>query len=312
MNGIFGINRAIIWNKNSASKDMVIHSYLRSRGLLEISDSEDLKDYRERVLPTYGSIKAQWTDYGSGRPLFYWLNQHAKAGGVTAEVLSESNGSTHDGVFLFAGDNYLGLDYDYFLNDRERGASIKLEAKLERQIVEAIIDSALTNDYTRFGVEPNYLHEPGYYDSAAYWPPVFGGCEITPGTPLFDKDEISSRSLVIKTTGKKTAWARTRVSWLNVEFSVTLERSSVQAIRDYSRITPFAPRLTIKEYNNASGNYEQFVFEEGVLSLVRSNKIGDDERSVTLKFAGNCNPFRVETNVVPAGISSNYQYVFKI
>ncbi len=277
-----GIRRIALWDKANTEAGIIVLT-MRQAGKLTITDKEDIKDFRNRVLPDMINFKIEAVSYDIGRPLLYYLLVHAKADGVSTEVITRKiSTGVYDGIFSFAGDNFLGLDFEYTMSQKERSAKIMLEATYERDIALAILNDAYGNN------TPNDLNgfDEVSFLTDYYRPAYFSYCKYgSSDTVLFTKDQIVSRKLTVKSKGNKTVYDRTIVNMLDVLFEVELAKSEIGDIKTFFESIPVAPKLSLQEKDPA-GKSELHVFKEGVLSLSRETNIADDSRTIKLKFQG--------------------------
>lgn len=301
-----GIRRLALWDNADAKNDVISLSN-RATGTFAVDEKEDVTDYRGRVKPHMINFKLEAKDYSMGRPALYYLLRHLNEGRVSVEVLSRVvslTGPVYDGIFKFIGaTNALGIDIDYVLDAKERSAALTLEKSFDWLDGKAIIDASQGNTPETLSSFP-----PDHYDATMYRAPKFEFVKYGSGeTVLFEKDEIISRKLSIKSNSQKNIYDASTCNYLDVLFEVELSKAGKGDIKSFFEIGD-CPKLIIRETDPAG--YEEHVFNAGVLSIKRNAVIGDDTRSMKLMFKGSIPPNMV-TYANPGG-ATNHQYTYQL
>ncbi|MCA0387594.1 MAG: hypothetical protein LCH52_03780 [Bacteroidetes bacterium] len=285
-----GIKRLVIWNAAVTEGDLnaanIIDLNIRTAGSA-IIDDETVDDVKGRQLPLYKSFKIEASAHNIGRPLGYYLLNHAKTGETRVEAVLTPSTS---GVLQITGSNYLGLDYEYTFTGQERVAKITLEGKFDFTSGSVITDAMVTN--TLIASSSLGLSESYQFETAQYFSPAFGmvGYKATSGsayTVAFESEEIKERSFTLKTVGRKNVYNKSVVDYLEATAEYTILNASptkYKALNDLVK-TNFAPGVKIQE-RNSTGAHEVHEFQVGVLSLKNMATFGEDDRFLKLTFKG--------------------------
>lgn len=301
-----GIRRLALWESNDAKSEIISLSN-RASGTFVIDEKKDVTDYRQRVKPHMVNFKVEAKDYSMGRPALYYLLRRLVDGRVSAEVVTRAitlSPLVYDGVFKFVGaTNALGLDIEYILDAKERAAVLTLEKSFDWLDAKAIIDAAQNNT-----VETLTSFPVDHYDATMYRAPKFefvkyGASE----TVLFERDEIISRKLSIKSNSQKNIYDASTCNYLDVTLELELSKAGKGDIKSFFEITD-CPKLIVRETDPAG--YEEHIFNAGVLSLTRNANIGDESRTMKLTFQGSIPPNMV-TYANPGG-ATNHQYTYQL
>lgn len=300
-----GIRRLAIWDNADAKSDIISLSN-RASGIFTIDEKKDVTDYRGRVKPHMINFKIEAKDFSMGRPALYYLLTHLSRGRVSCEVVTRLTATgVYDGVFKFIGlTNALGLDIDYVLDAKERSAALTIEKSFDWLDGKTLIDAAQGNTVETLSGFP-----VDHYDGTMYRAPRFEFVKYGTGeTVLFEKDEIISRKLSIKSNSQKNIYDASTCNYLDVSLELELSKSGKADIKSFFEITD-CPKLIIRETDPAG--YEEHIFNAGVLSLSRNTSIGDDSRTMKLSFNGKV-PNSLITYANPGSVVTNHQYTYTL
>ncbi len=251
---------------------------LRNAATMARTPFKDVKTYLNQSLRNMINFKIDFESLqpslGKLKSMIGWANLNCDAQIVTSP---QSIGGSSD-VYQFIGVNKLGLDFEYLITADKRSMKTTLEAAMEYNRAQAMVDSADTtaaiavagitgagNDYTK------------------YRAPFFLAFEAPQATALFAAQDLTERSFSIKTKNKKDLYNTSMVDYLTFNFTIAARDASV-AKQVVMMSKDMSPNILVKEQNN-SPFYDAFDFNAGVLSLVDEYNDADEARAIKLIFS---------------------------
>lgn len=280
-----GIKRLVIYKDTEVEANMnLIDLNIRTDGKLTIED-QGIEDVRGRELPISTKFTVEATTQMIGRPLYYYLLNHAGTNTVAVEaVLTPAS----TGVLQITGSNFLGIDFEYSITGKERNAKVTLEGSFEKATSEAIINNFVTATpmtSASLGLGSSYGFDTNLYQSPAFSASAYS-TDGTTYTALFDAEEIKERTFTAKTVSRKNVYDKSLVDYVEVVCEYTIHNASatkVKALHDIHK-THFAPALKVVEKNSTGTENHNFAL--GVLSLKNMSEFGETDRFLKLTFKG--------------------------
>lgn len=205
-----------------------------------------------------------------------WVN-----GNVDAQIITnkQTSGASNGDVYKFIGTRKAGLEFELMFNSDKRSLTPKLEVALPWTDAQTFIDSADGEAPVAFAG----ITGAGD-DQALFRRPSFAKFEAPDTTTILTPDEIASRSYSIKT---KVAFKQDEsnisiVNYLTFDLIMKFRNASVQKEVEIMAKNN-APSLTIRELNEGAF-YDEWKFNNNVLTLVDNANDDDEDRSLELKF----------------------------
>lgn len=283
-----GFNRIAIFNKDGSVSN-IITTNLREKASLTFTPVGE-KDARNRQFRDFLKAKLEYpirdivakAPYAGHR--LYYLIQHAINGGVSAEIVSANDSaSTYDGVFKFFADNFLGLEFDYFIGSKKRGINITCERNFPHSVAQAIIDAAQLNTLETLGGLPLTQNDIGRYVA-----PQFEFITYNEGVStisLTNAEEIVDRQLSIKTlVNNKNEMEIPFIDGFEISLDITMRNATKAKLQELYGLANWCPKIVIREGNGE--NYEEHEFASGLLSFSPETVIADDDRNIKLSLTG--------------------------
>jgi hypothetical protein len=277
-----GINQIAIVDKGTllTTPAGIIALGLRTPSSLEFAPFNPITDYRDRDLRNMINARIQAKTL---QPTLAMLNNlftyilPDRGGDVELLAVPQSSG-VDGGCFQFNGnDNYMGVEFDWIMNAKERTLAFDLQVALEFEEMKALIDAADSNTLVTLGLS-NYG-----IDFTKQKHPY-----IVLGDATFTKDELIDYNFSFKNIGgERSLYNRLITDYIQIQFDFIVRAATISNIvtvlgRDQS------PAVTIREDNNVGATlFDRFVCNANVLSLAADPiYIGDDKRYLKLVYKG--------------------------
>jgi len=312
MNTIPGFRRVVIWDR-ADTKSTVLPIFLSESRNLKISDVEDIKDYKDRVLPSMVEVGADLTVL-SNAPVGYSplasLLTFVKDSGVSAEFLGEKKNSVNEGCYKFIGSNYLGVNFTYGWEALKRFYTVKLLRRFSRQVLKSIVTNAVTASHTPFGTSP-LLYEPGSNPTTQRAFNEFVSLSWGANTAMIEREEIIDLSFKLESRGNENYQKAALVRDILVTLEITVDRADRDDLKAFwdgndELVNGISPAVNYRVNYNDSGKFEEHQFAAGVLTRTKNLDWSDQSRFMKLKFTGAVNPH----SIAPSVISDNFYFAY--
>ncbi len=294
---IAGIKSIILMKKGSfAAPTNLFVAGLRAPATMEMDYYNQTNDYRNRVLTRKRSFKLETKSYQTlMTDLKNFMEVFARDGGVDAQVAAEglytdvSDTKSYGGIFNFSGSNFFGLDFEFMIDNTERGISFTLENALQDLTAKNIIKSADTNtllDISSYAGTNN----PGGYLFGNVHPPFLTDVSIqeTAGgafTTWLNAENIIERKLSIKSKSVKNERTnRSRIYGLTVDLEITTDQSGVTDLGNFLDKTDYIGVQLTESLSD--GSTDKYIFEINTLTNTKIISLGDEERLFKFKVSG--------------------------
>jgi hypothetical protein len=253
---------------------------LRGPGTMLWKTFKEVKDYRERVLPNMinFNIKAE-----SLQPtmlllnqLITWLNLGADIQVITQP---QTTGGSPDIYQFTPSSNQLGIDFELLITQDKRALTVTLEGATEQANAIITIDAADTNTaVTLAGATGDGA------DFSKYRAPFFLAFQSPKATPLFNKGDLIARSYTIKTkSSQKNIYNVSVIDYLTVTLMLQTRNASVA--NQLAQLNSTLGTSVYVQETNASGNYDAFDFNAGVLTQMPEYEDQDKSRNLKVTYA---------------------------
>jgi len=184
------------------------------------------EDYLDRILHKY-SFKS----YQFSAVILQRLLAFAKAGGADFQAVGQKTGpGAWTGVYEYTGDNFMGLDWEITQSQKERSILVTPSTSYEGFVDLAIMQSA--NSLQPIDLAALGLGSLGI-NSDLYVAPDKQFASNYPNVLLCNEWEVIDRTYKIKTMGTKRYRDRTSVTFINFNFSITIDRVNAYDVVNY-------------------------------------------------------------------------------
>lgn len=294
MNSIAGIKHIIIANPNSILSDgfntganqYFCAAQVRDKSKLVMTD-KGIKDYRERLIPQQKNFKLETKVFDANFRLLQLLVQYYVREGVELQVLMERQTQelNSGGCFRFAGNNFLGVDFDFFLSSKERSCSLTFEASLEYADGKALLSAAETNEVYSLPTSAvsNPYNSPSYFDPSHITFPAKISFYNQAGNLLLAVNGLDDYELHFKTAGSKNSYDRTVVQYIETQLKIESSDASMATLKKFLNEEGFDRFGYIKAV--VAKTNEEFIFGGGTFGLEPEATLSDDERKLILNFS---------------------------
>lgn len=279
-----GLKQVVACNKGTLATTPVdpIAMGIRKGATMKRSHYKPLKDYLDGQFRNMMNFNIQLESMQATmfmlKKMLDWVD-----GNMDLQVITnpQAAGGTGD-VYKFNSGNEMGLDFEYVINSDGRTIKPTFEIALPWTTGQTLVDSADSTTPITF---PTITHPRGE-DEALLRKPFFVSFEAPTGTPVLTRNEIVSRSYSIKTKTKKLEESNmTTVDYLIFELMLKFRNASVaKQVEILSKDQ--MPTIKLREQNNAAF-YDEWQFNNGVLTLNDEFDDSDEDRAITLKFQRN-------------------------
>ncbi|HEX2866106.1 MAG TPA: hypothetical protein VHO03_03640 [Ignavibacteriales bacterium] len=260
---------------------------LRGAGSLDISPFKPGKDYRNRTLRNMMNhkydIEALQPTIKMLKGLHGYLNLKADV-----QVLTNPQSDGNPYCFKYAGNNGIGIGFEYGITPDKRYLKPALERAFDYTTHKTFMDAA--DDPSGIVSVAGITGEGA--DFSKYHEPNFLKFEASKGTSLVDPREIVDRSLVFKTSGKKTIYNEDLVSYLTATLSITGRNAAISKILEILN-KDMAPSILWREGTTGTC-FEDYEFNAGCLTLSPEVKNSDDDFYTKITFEGDIPIYQVQ------------------
>lgn len=181
------------------------------------------------------------------------------------------------GIFQFFGNNFMGIDFNWIMSNKERTLEVIGELALEYPNMQALIDASDSNTAINWaGITNN-----GIDVTRQKFPYLDFPDSLMSG---FGKEEVVEYSLSIKVVGDRSLYERLQADYLDINVEFVLKSAAVPdlvTMLNYSQM----PAFSFKQFNNAT-NFEKFIFNSNTLTCTHAFHIGTDKRTAKVMFNG--------------------------
>lgn len=260
---------------------------LRDKASLEMAYFKEGKDYRDRILRNMINFKADVETLQPNLKLLKSLIGWADAN-CDVQMLTNPQTATagSNDCFKFTGDKAIGFNFEYLMTGDKRSCKIGFERALEFEPAKTFIDTADSETPIAFAGITN-----DGADFTAYRPSYYAAFEAPKNTALFSAADIVERTLSIKSKGKKLQYNIDKIDYLTL--TLTIKGRSAAIARIMTALNgSMSPSIYWKE-NNAPTFFDAFDINAGVLTQKEDVKIDDEDRVLSLTFAGDIPVFDV-------------------
>jgi len=282
MPGIVGIRQALFCTKGTLN---TTPTYAIAMGLgdecsLEMPE-QTIKGYQDEDLPNEMNFKAGFKTYQPTVAKMAGLFLvHGISGGVDAHFVGEKYFTdTYSGVYDFAGNNFMGLDFEIVESMRTRYMQLTGEVSLPIESAMALLQSSIVN--APKDLNALSLGHRGK-NLADYKHPFFGSASSPAGTLLCNGEQIADRTLTLKSEGSKLQFNRTRISWVRVILELTIDKSKSFELVEY--LVKDRKAAVVLEERNSVSETETWNFGEGVLYRKHEMAVSKDDAMIKLTY----------------------------
>jgi hypothetical protein len=184
------------------------------------------EEYEDKVEHKYSYKSFQFTSQ-----ILAYLLYFAQQGGADLQVVGQKVATgVWTGCYDYTGDNFMGIDWELTQSMKDRSLlitpAVALEASVDRQIMQSA-NSVVPLDLNalalgHLGVNPSIYVAPGKQVISNYT-----------GFALCNEWEVIDRVYKIKTIGIKRYRDRTKVTFINFNFSITIDQVNAWQVITY-------------------------------------------------------------------------------
>jgi len=236
------------------------------------------EEYPDKVLHKY-SFKS----YQFSASILQRILGFAKAGGADFQAVGQKTGpGAWTGVYEYIGDNFMGLDWEITQSQKERSILYTPSTAYEGFVDLAIMQSA--NSLNPIDLAQLGLGSMGI-NQDIYVAPDKQFASNYPNVLLCNEWEVIDRVYKIKTMGGKRYRDRTSVTFINFNFSITIDRVNAYDVVNYLANNR-ANTLTIGERLPNGSNFS-YVFGGNVFQRKTELTNKKSEGNIKLTFNRN-------------------------
>jgi len=262
---------------------------IRQPSKLLITEFNQIKDFKDRAWKNMLNVQilAESVQMSARDLSFLAIYCNSYPDIQIAAVEQVTNQIASGGIFNFTGADSLGVDFEYEINEKNRLMKITLEGAKQYSDMQTYLNSVDTATSLLPVLSPMsfFDNESGDMKAAVFPAWLLGIKQGASLTDVFDKRELTSRKLNIKSISEKNIDNESLVTGVKVSVELVGRNASIAKIKEALAYDQGAQ--LVWEEGKEAGTSEKFTFLPNQLTPTREFELGDKNRTTKIVYEGN-------------------------